>query len=478
MWLVDNSFLTAIADGSEPHIKTISVDLARPYFDVEIISAVHLAAAEPDPEIGYPAEELLRLQEEFINRFRQLRRQLNTERSHLLVNCGDLTVGRPAAATAVGRNPRSTYLNLYRDLWIPAFERLTSEIAPSLLTVPGHQDVARRVTNRTDATPNEPSAWHADHYYRHFLGHFLGNAAMPDQPALHPAASVFRVMADPGDVSSAPPLAYVAIIGFDSNAAHYSNGFVQNHGQVSREQLDASVALVRTLTSTVAKNVPLYVIGVTHHTVVAAEGRTPNWSASTRKIIRGLDDDLECQVAGEEKRLSAFCGANHLIADSTVGMTLNASEFLKHCQRLRAAVVVHAHMQRRDITDLSSTPLVAGQSGSDLPLVACPAFEYTPGSSGMARLRIDLWEGQLEVAFIHDAESGVQGRPVQIARPVISASRVDASERRLYTKVHQLLDGATAGERAEQFRVRHRRIPAIYHTDLRGQRVRAALAWG
>ena len=157
MWLVDNSFLVAIADDSEPYIKTISVDLAHPYFDVEIISAVHLAAAAPDPEIGYPAEELLRLQDEFINRFRQLRRQLNTDRSHLLVNCGDLTVGRHAAATAAGRNASSTYLNLYHDLWIPAFERLTREIAPSLLTVPGHQDVAHRVPNRTGATPKEPT---------------------------------------------------------------------------------------------------------------------------------------------------------------------------------------------------------------------------------------------------------------------------------------------------------------------------------
>ena len=378
MWLVDDSFLRAIADGGEPHIKTISVDLARPYFDVEIISAVHLAAAQPDPETGYPAEELLRLQDEFINRFRQLRRQLDTKGSHLLVNCGDLTVGRHAAATAIGRNASSTNLNLYRDLWIPAFERITSEIAPSLLTVPGHRDVARSVPNRAGAPPGDPSAWNADHYYRYFLAHFLDNASIPRQPTLHPVASVFRVMANPGDVSSAPPLAYVAIIGFDSNAAHYSNEFVQNHGQVSPKQLEASVALVRTLTSTVAKNVPLYVIGVTHHTIVTAEGKAPNWSASTRNMIRGLDDGLECQAVGEEKRLSAFCGTNHLIADSTVGMTLNASEFLKHCRDLRAAVVVHAHMQRRDIIDLSSTPLVAGQSGSDLPLVDA-RFRYTLG---------------------------------------------------------------------------------------------------
>src|SRR5262245_19849802 len=104
----------------------------------------------------------------------------------------------------------------------------------------------------------------------------------------------------------------------------------------------------------------------------------------------------------------------------------NASGFLDHLQRLRASIVVHGNMYRRTASTLVSTPLVAGQPPSQLMIVAAPPLAEGRATSGMARIRLDLWKGEAEIAFKYDTapDGGEATAPIQVIRPLISASRV------------------------------------------------------
>ena len=88
---------------------------------------------------------------------------------------------------------------------------------------------------------------------------------MPKKPEAHPVAAVFRVLPrQPAGAASGlegVPLAYIAVIGFDSNDMQYKHNLVRNYGQVDDGQLQWSRRLISTLRDGVAHRAPLYVMG-------------------------------------------------------------------------------------------------------------------------------------------------------------------------------------------------------------------------
>ena len=197
MWIVNEEFLQGVATGAEPFVSTVTVPRDQPYFDIEMISDVHLST--PDPT-------------EFIERFRSLRFSFNEGRpSHLLASCGDIT------ADCSG-DPQ------WDDEWIAAFETLRP-LVPDLLVIPGNRDIS--------AEMNRPSL------HERLAARIVRNRDVPRRLSDLPFATVSRVcMEDVPEPSRA--LAYVVVIGFDSNEAEYKNRYIEDHGQISETQFDLS----------------------------------------------------------------------------------------------------------------------------------------------------------------------------------------------------------------------------------------------
>lgn len=439
MWLVDEAFREGLRTGSPDCIQDVEVSADSPYLDIEVLSPTPLTAAGSDTTAGLES-----LRDQFVYRFRQLRRPLRSERSHLLVTCGDLNV---RSQTPAGRTPVDDYAALTQGFWQPVIERLQQEVATGFLAVPGHPEGGSPVLGTPGTPALDDYDSRAEAYYRGFLARFIQNHTLPARPAMHPVASVYRVTVT--DDAARAPVAYVAVIGFDANDGAYRNEFVRRHGQVSDEQLVQARRLVETLATGVGRNEPLYVLGVVHYPLIAATGGRVLASAeSALSRFGNLSRGLECQVPGREPGFAAVCATNQMLVDSTAGMTLNAATFIQHCQDMRMSALIHADVQH-GVTAISRAPLTGEQGRSDLSLVACPRFRPGGGTSGMLRARLDLWKGQLEAGFTYDAGYGVEPAPVQVALPLLSASRVDASERRLYTRVHELVTDAKARAQSE-----------------------------
>ncbi|MFL5914000.1 MAG: hypothetical protein ACJ768_25980 [Gaiellaceae bacterium] len=152
---------------------------------------------------------------------------------------------------------------------------------------------------------------------------------------------------------------------------------------------------LRELAITAARNVPLYVLGVIDGRALAANG------AATDR-------------------------------------------FLGRCQQLRMSILLTGGLPQRDVPTLSRTPLEPGQGANDLAIVPCPPFKAGVGTPGMVRVRLDVYKGEAEIAFRYDLGSDRRGSPVQVGHTLTSLSRVRASERRLYARVHKILDDADA----------------------------------
>ncbi|MFC7243033.1 hypothetical protein ACFQO7_11160 [Catellatospora aurea] len=400
MWFVDDEFLNGVATGAQPYIATVTVPRKQPTFDIDVISDARLTSPDAD---------------EFVDRFRTMRRPFDRGRaSHLLVSCGEMNAGTAGDGG-------------YGDFWTPTLDRVRA-LTPSILAIPGNSEA------RT-----QPGA---DGFYGRFAASLVGNATMPPRPQDVPLAKVTRVcLREDPDHSRA--LAYVVVIGFDSNEAAYSHPLISDHGQISRAQMEAAQQLVGTLSRTVALNAPLYVIGVTHHNLLPADTRRLAATADVDRFnqhARGI----ECQAGCDNPEPSRLCVTNHMLVESSSGSTTNSSEFLTLCRDIRMSMVIHADMRTPEVATMSSTSLASGESPSEITVVACPPFARNSRMSGMAWIRVNVWKGEMEIAFRYDVESDGHGDPIQIVRPLVSASRVTPAERRLYDTVHKLLDDAAA----------------------------------
>jgi hypothetical protein len=157
----------------------------------------------------------------------------------------------------------------------------------------------------------------------------------------------------------------------------------------------------------------------------------------------------------------------HVIAVS--GRARASRALMARCQRLRIGLVLAAADNDDDVVTLSRTAMHQGQGASDTTLVPCPGFKSGTGSPGLTRVSVDAVKGEAAIAFRHDLGSDRAPNPVQVVRPLPSASRVSSSERRLYARVRQLLqpalDGAPSYEQAPRLHDFDRHVERIWtHT--------------
>jgi hypothetical protein len=472
MHFVTDDFLVSLkCDGTGPATETGSSagitdiwvdDEETSRFDIEVIADLRIDGPAPDSGVGYSPAEAQALRYALVERYKHLRSAFDVTRTaDLMVNCGDLIVGRKDGSESELRRVKSAYA----DICLPAFRELqeadragrtrdSDRLFPELLSIPGNEDVYRgggpvRGVWASAPPGHETAELDAKPYYSHFAAELAVN---PDpelkKPESHPVAAVFRIMSrsdrgTAGGLGNAA-FAYVVVIGFDSNDVLYEHDLAADYGQVGEEQLQWSRDLVSKLREEVARSTPLYVIAVTHHSLLPVEDRVvyPPGGESDERVKNF--ENLINKTVGACDPLSRLCVTKYFLAENARGTTSNASGLLSHCQQLRTSLVLHGNMHQRAVTTLVSTPLVAGQPASELSVLATPTFAIGRPASGMARISLDLWKGQAEIAFHYDTapDGGQSVGPTQVIRPLISASRVSSSERRLYAKVSELVADA------------------------------------
>jgi hypothetical protein len=441
---IDDTYLAGLASAGELAaeedsgladlgVTTVAVDIGRPYFDIEVISDIRLDGPEPAPGGTDHQPDAMRLRGEFAQRVKTLRKAFAAGRPpHMLICCGDLVAARRDASSAEAARTQAAYLDIFARAFTSelAWGRSDSKIA--VMAIPGNDDIY--VPSRPAQDRFGAQAPAGESYYLH-LASALASNALPAEPQLHPVASVFRVLGERreqgglrGAGAHAIPFAYIAVIGFDSNDAMRMRD-LRDYGQISSDQLNASRRLVATLRSGLARNAPLFVIAVTHHNLLPVEDRVVSHEDGQR------ESEASCSAPA--------CDANSMLAVNSANTTSNAFGFMHHCQELRVSAVLHGHMHAREVSTVTSLPIVPGQEAAELTVIGAPTFEEGNPASGISRVRLDLWKGQMEIAFAYDrGPDGKQGKPIQVTRPLISGSRVSVPERRLLSKVSDLIAAA------------------------------------
>jgi hypothetical protein len=112
----------------------------------------------------------------------------------------------------------------------------------------------------------------------------------------------------------------------------------------------------------------------------------------------------------------------------------------REAERLRVSLVLSGAQRRTDVVAVSRAGVNRGQGPTDLAVAWCPRFARGVPTSGIARVRLDVWKGDAEIAFRHDLGSDVPPKPVQVVTPLLTASRMSSSERRLYSTVTKLIE--------------------------------------
>jgi hypothetical protein len=403
VYFVDQSFLESL-QGPESPIREVCVPAGEPFFDIALFGDACLSSADEASVNG-----LVSAYEGHLGALSE------GQPPHLLISAGDLV-------KVTDRDLQGPLLAAAVD----AFTSMGCDPRTTLLSVPGNHDVKDGVAN----------------YYQTFVSRVVrhvGDEQLPARPGDHPVAAVFRVLRTASARAGLPdiPLAYVAVVGFDSN---HGDAGAYDYGQVSPEQLAAFRVLIRTLRAKVSHCAPLYVLAVTHHNVLPIEDRR----------VLSLADAID---------------AHEQVTRNVRNTSANASGLLEECRRLRTSLLMHAHMHKRDVLDIASTPLDPRRLGAELTVVAAPTLQGGRSMSGMARIRLDLAQGSMELAVDYargpDGEPGV---PVQTTRKLTSASRISAGERRLYDAaskvIRQAMDLAGTGDpeqaewlpRAERYR--------------------------
>ena len=421
MRLLDDAFLqqlAATAPGSlvqEGLVRAVRVTRDDPYLDIAAIADVHVDRADPAP--GQWGEVL----GDFLHRYRRLHRSLaGSAPSHLAVVAGDLLCKpQPERAEATSR---------YRDLALPALQGIESGVT-ELLVIPGNTDAY--------AAAAGSSPYDAE------IATKLGAPRSTSDRGGRAVASVIRVdLEEDGD--EAPPLAYVAVIGFDSNDAAYRGLGDRDLGRIGADQLDAARGLVTTLRRTVGRTAPLYVVALTHHGLLPRGGPASDmvldggWQEDASRVLSGGEGDPACDG------LLTRCAPNEIIASSLTGMTSNGAAVLAQLQRLRTSLLLHAGMQHRAITTILRTPVEVGGRASDVALVPLASFDPGSPAAGMVRMRLNLWRGEAEVGYKFDrGPYGEEASPLQTITPLQSASRISPAERRLLSQVQSTLTLAT-----------------------------------
>jgi hypothetical protein len=168
-------------------------------------------------------------------------------------------------------------------------------------------------------------------------------------------------------------------------------------------------------------------------------------------------------ATGSEKLLRVLSGAAarntplHVLC--VTDSDIHEEGFFRECERLRVSLVLSGALTQPDLVTVSRASLRSHRDPRSVPVVRCPSFKAGVATSGMTRVRFDLWKGEAEVAFRPDLGSDKPVEAVQVTSQLISASRITSAERRLYSHVDELLEEEEApGERAAEVRAFRARV--------------------
>jgi len=195
-------------------------------------------------------------------------------------------------------------------------------------------------------------------------------------------AAVFSVTLDPGSQEAGPMLDRTLEEPFAYLVVLAWQGRL---GRGERERrASASGRLLRAMTESIAKSAPLYVVCVS-------------------------DGDGTSQALARE------------------------------CERLRVSIVLSGIAEKEGLVTSTRAGEGPGQPPRSVAVAHCPTFRAGSRSSGMTRVRLDIWKGEAEIAFRRDLGSDRPETAVQVVAPLVSASRVSSSERRLRSRVERLI---------------------------------------
>jgi hypothetical protein len=174
----------------------------------------------------------------------------------------------------------------------------------------------------------------------------------------------------------------------------------------------------------------------------------------------------DCQVTRLVRALAGGPGRTrpvHLICvtpNDLLGGGRGAQHLRRFLHRLRASLVVHGGAETSELAQVSATDLrEEAPVLRQVSLVSCPTFKAGEGVPGMARLRLDIAGGAINIAFRHDLGPDCEVRPIQLLQPLQSVSRVTSAEHGLYVKVTRRL--SAAGEDSATERGTRERILAL-----------------
>jgi hypothetical protein len=493
MWFATDEFLEELAKPGSDVIDTIVAEERSPHFTALVLSDVHLDTPElkrakrgrksafDDEFIKDRIEEILL---DFARKGEDHGRALGLETLqgklkgsfHFLINCGDI-LNAAAAAEQIGAFadggsvPLATILDAYKvfyeGLATPALRQYQQkyEIKPGrLLSIPGNHDVYRRGSPyRPTSSPGKIVK--SEPYYEKFATRLARNIS----PVPHlqgprlPCVSMIKVM-DRKSVESnmrgPEALAYLAFVGFDSNWEEYRHDFIENYGRIDQSQLDCIERYLIPELAKIACDAPLYLFGIIHHHLLPIENtkiQEPKRSAIRAKLQKEIKEEKERKVKDARQKEpkkdaldgitctnpSGVCISNYVIAKNTISTTTNAAQLIQFLQKNRISIVMHGHMHNNAILDVRYHQLERGEVPLSTTVLACPSFaggSDERGYSGIVRLGFDLALGQANVdALCIAPRQKTDSPPIRVTRPLLSASRVTAAEKRLYLALKSCL---------------------------------------
>jgi hypothetical protein len=259
-----------------------------------------------------------------------------------------------------------------------------------ILAIPGNHDVFR------DGEPlGEPlGTYMFDPYEMHFAAQFSSKGDFT-LPAPATAVDCPRLCLFGGENG------VVALVGLDSNHNQYRGSEkLINHGLVHYKQLDRFRDLVSALSAAVNDR-PLQIVVAIHHQLL------PIWEEDPTALDRNAEDVL-------------------------VRVTLDARSIIEAMQDCCVSLVVHGHMHKEAVQQVSYLPLKPGREPRMFSIVSCPSYG---DEKGAALLAFDIYTGQASAQIILPEKEKSVGATVAMH----SASRIPSREMRLYSELRQWL---------------------------------------
>ncbi|MBF0139317.1 MAG: hypothetical protein HQL74_03445 [Magnetococcales bacterium] len=207
----------------------------------------------------------------------------------------------------------------------------------------------------------------------------------------------------------------VAIIGLDSNHSAYTSIQAYKHGMVSKDQLDKLKQAIDAIKSEF-KEQPVYVTVVLHHHLLPVR-------------------DIE--LMGD----NSSSPPEDLANTAMQSILLDGPTVIRAMQGMRVSLVLHGHMHEKFIVK-NIDYLTCGQK---LAIVGCPSFPQTvigtprtdARTPGGVVLTFDTVRGTAQVDVI--VMQGDDQKSKSIALPLISVTRISASEHRVWNRLNQWL---------------------------------------